>query len=439
MRAALFILLFSAAGAFAAPAATGNARAESVEKQEELKNLHGQIEGLKKKLAANESNRKEAADALKDSETAISDANRVLNDLTQKRQLSEAELAKLEGDIAQTRIHIRASQNRLMQLLKTRYQAGELEAWKLLLNQQDPNDVSRTLTYYRYLVAAQQKLAQRLQGQLNELSRLADAIRERSDELKALARAKAEQRAKLEGEQQAHATLVSQLSRQIEGQRNQIQKLAADEKRLGQLIDKLNAIIREQQRQQELTRAREAAKQKQLAAKQARDAQLAAAKAKAAGKKPPPALAVTPVPKINDDVPDASQAGQAFAALKGRLKLPARGEIVGRFGAQRAEGSSWKGVMIKSTAGQPVRAIANGRIVFADWLRGFGNLIIVDHGGGYLSLCAGTESLLKRVGDTVKAGDTIATTGNSGGMADSGVYFELRQNGRPLDPLAWAG
>ncbi|KAF0811772.1 Murein hydrolase activator EnvC [Andreprevotia sp. IGB-42] len=427
----------------AAPA-DGNARVQSAQTQEELKALHGQIDDLKKKLAANESNRKEAADALKDSESAISDANRVLGDLTQKRQLTEAELAKLEGDIAQTRIHIRASQQRLAELLNTRYRAGDLEAWKLLLNQQDPNQVSRTLGYYRYLVDAQQRFAAQLQGQLNELSRLAEEIRERNAQLKALARAKAQQKEALEDQQQEHASLVSQLSRQIDSQRNEIQKLAADEKRLTQLVDRLNAIIREQERQQALARAREQARQKQLAAQQARAAAKAAAKAaaqaKAAGKPVPPAPTPAPVTaKINDQLPDAAQAGQAFAALRGKLKLPVKGEITNRFGSQRAEGTSWKGLMIRAGAGQGVHAVASGRVVFADWLRGFGNMVIVDHGGGYLSLYSGCESVLKQVGDNIKAGDTIATTGNSGGMADSGLYFEIRQNGRPLDPLAWAG
>ncbi len=112
---------------------------------------------------------------------------------------------------------------------------------------------------------------------------------------------------------------------------------------------------------------------------------------------------------------------------------------MGKFGAQRAEGTSWKGVFIKADSGLPVKAVASGRVVFADWLRGFGNLIIIDHGGGYMSLYAANESVLKRVGDQVQAGDAIATSGNSGGMGDSGVYFEIRQHGRPLDPLVWAG
>jgi len=435
VRRAFYLLLLLATGATAAPASDA-ARTQSAQKQQELQALHGQIDALKKQLANNESSRKDAADALKESESAISDANRVLQDLTLKRRLTETELTKLEGDIAQTRLHIRGSQQRLGQLLNTRYRAGDLEAWKLLLNQQDPNDVSRTLAYYRYLVDAQQKLAGQLQHQLDQLNQLADDIRNRNAELQALARAKAQEKQQLVGEQQAHATLVHQLSRQISNQRDQIQKLAADEKRLTQLVDRLNAIIKEQARRQAQERARAAERRKQQAAKEAKQAALAAARAKAAGAPPP-----TPAPtvRVNDEVPDASLDGKAFASLKGKLHLPIRGEVLNRFGALRAEGTSWKGITLRANSGQPVHAIATGRVIFADWLRGFGNMIIVDHGGGYLSLYSGCESLLKRVGDEIKAGDTIATTGNSGGMADSGLYFEIRQNGRPLDPLAWAG
>lgn len=142
---------------------------------------------------------------------------------------------------------------------------------------------------------------------------------------------------------------------------------------------------------------------------------------------------------MTHEVPDSSQAGHAFSSLKGKLRLPIKGEIMGRFGTARSEGSQWKGVFIRAASGQSVKAVASGRVVFADWLRGFGNMLIVDHGGGYMTIYAANESLLKQVGDTIKAGDSIATSGNSGGMADSGLYFELRQNGRPIDPLAWAG
>jgi murein hydrolase activator len=432
----LFLLMLTAGvantPAFAAPAP----KQESASKQAELKDLRGQLQELKKDLAANESQRSEASDALKDSETAISDANRVLNSMQQEQALSRAEISRLENDISHTRSGIQASQHRLGKILKTRYKAGQIEAWRLLLNQQDPNQVSRELTYYRYISRSQLQLANKLEAQLGELSRLSEDIRQKNEALQRLALRKKQQKEMLVSEQEEKQEIVSKLSQEISSQRNQIQKLAADEKRLTGLVDKLNAIIK----RQELERAQKAAQAKALAEKNARERAarnaVAKAKAKAAGKPTPKA---EPEPEVNTALPDASQSGQAFASLKGKLRLPIKGEITGRYGTARGEGGQWKGVFIRAASGQSVKAIASGRVVFAEWLRGFGNMLIVDHGSGYMSIYAANESLLKQVGDTIKAGDSIATSGNSGGMADSGLYFELRQNGRPIDPQAWAG
>lgn len=450
----LLLLFVSSAlytSGFASPKNVSASSADA--KQAELQELRGQIKQLQKDLSANESNRSEAADALKNAESSISEANRVLNELANERQITAAELARLNQDISNTRKNIQASQKQLSELLKSRYKTGNTEAWRLLLNQKDPGQANRDLSYYRYIAQSQQELAKKLESQLSELNLLADAIQEKNDELQEIARNKQQQRQELVSQQKEKKELVNQLSQTISSQRNQIQKLAADEKRVTQLIDRLNAIIK----QQEAARARAAAKQKQEAAKRAaaqakakaeraaRQAQLEQA-AKSAGK---PAPTAPPEPKeevatsqksgeVNLSVPDASQAGINFASLKGKMRLPAKGEIIGRFGAPRGEGGTWKGLFIRTNTGEPVHAVATGRIVFADWLRGFGNLMIIDHGNGYMSLYGANESLLKRVGDSVKAGDKIANAGNSGGMADSGVYFEIRQNSRPLDPAAWA-
>ena len=117
--------------------------------------------------------------------------------------------------------------------------------------------------------------------------------------------------------------------------------------------------------------------------------------------------------------------------------MPARGAVSNRFGAARQEGSTWKGLFIRAGAGSEVKAIAGGRVVFADWMRGFGNLLIVDHGDSYLSIYGNNDSLLKQVGEAVRGGDTVAAVGNSGGNPESGLYFELRHQGQPLDPLKW--
>ena len=137
----------------------------------------------------------------------------------------------------------------------------------------------------------------------------------------------------------------------------------------------------------------------------------------------------TPTPGMFD--------GQEFSRLKGQLRLPVKGELIAKFGTKRGDGPSWKGLFIKANEGAEVKAIAAGKVVFAEWLRGFGNMIILDHGGQYLSLYSNAQAVLKHAGDTVKAGDTIANAGNSGGNEETGLYFEMRFKGQVFDPMVW--
>ncbi|GAC1323076.1 MAG: hypothetical protein NVSMB28_16170 [Collimonas sp.] len=123
--------------------------------------------------------------------------------------------------------------------------------------------------------------------------------------------------------------------------------------------------------------------------------------------------------------------------MRGQLRLPVRGDVMARFGSKRGDGPSWKGLFIRTPEGSEVKAVAAGRVVFADWLRGFGNLIIVDHGNQYMTIYGNNQALLKRPGDVVKTGDVIASAGNSGGNEQSGLYFEIRHQGRAFDPLGW--
>jgi septal ring factor EnvC (AmiA/AmiB activator) len=119
------------------------------------------------------------------------------------------------------------------------------------------------------------------------------------------------------------------------------------------------------------------------------------------------------------------------------LHFPLRGDLVAKFGSKRGDGPNWKGLFIRAAEGTEVKAVAAGRVIFADWLRGFGNLIIVDHGAQYMTIYGNNQAVLKRAGDSVKAGDVIANAGNSGGNEQSGLYFEMRHEGRAFDPLAW--
>ncbi|WP_313951178.1 murein hydrolase activator EnvC family protein, partial [Accumulibacter sp.] len=144
-----------------------------------------------------------------------------------------------------------------------------------------------------------------------------------------------------------------------------------------------------------------------------------------------------PAVTVRREVVPETPVAADLARLKGTLRLPTKGAITNRFGAARQEGSTWKGLFIRAGTGSQVGSIAGGRVVFAEWMRGFGNLLIIDHGSSYLSIYANNDSLLKEVGDEVRGGETIATVGNTGGNPESGLYFEIRHQGKPLDPLAW--
>ncbi|GAB3244968.1 murein hydrolase activator EnvC family protein [Chitinimonas naiadis] len=415
----------------------------AAEPESDLKELREKIDSLKQELQANEANRSEAADALKSSEQAISEANSAVAMLNRQQQISQAEMARVRQEIDRTRSNLDANRKRLADLIRARQRNGEHEALRLLLNRQDPNRLSRDLRYYRYIAEAQHKLSGELTLQLGKLNELAEVIAQKHAELERIAAERKQQRDKLRAEQAAKQQVLSKIASEIGEQRKEIGKLQRDEKRLTNLVEKLARMIRERELKEARERDRKEKAQKLAEAREAAREAKEAKEAKQQGRKEPvsktePILRPEASVKQNNSVPDSSVDGRKFAELKGQLRLPVRGDVVGKFGSARSEGTVWKGVFIRTQQGQAVKAVASGRVVFADWLRGFGNMLIVDHGSGYMSLYSAAESLMKQVGDTVKAGEDVATSGNSGGNEQTGIYFELRHLGKPVDPLVWA-
>lgn len=365
--------------------------------KEDLKQLRSRIETLQKELAGTEESKSEVADALRESERAISDAHRKLAALTYAQGEANNRLSQLQTQSGQIKSHIEVQQSQLSKLLYRQYTGGGgyKEYLSLLLNQQDPNQIARNLHYYGYLSSARAKNIQALRINLQSLDQLTRESRQKRSEIAMIQVKQAEHKKQLEQKKAEHKKLLTGISMQVEQQRREISKLKRDEERLSRLVERIAEMLARKNK----NRTR---------------------------------------PLSNDTLPDASTDGNPFSALKGRLSLPVRGELANRFGSPRADGGlTWKGLFIRSTNGSEVKAIAGGRIVFADWLRGFGNLMIVDHGGSYMSLYGNNETNYKQVGDVVRGGDTIAAVGNSGGNPDSGLYFELRHQGKPFDPLNW--
>lgn len=391
--------------------------------------LLARLATLKHDIAASEASRSEAADALADSERAISEANRKLHDLGEQQGVVEARLDTIAAQRVAAEKSLAGKQADLTHLLQEQYQAGPSDPLQLLLSGDDPSRIERELQYRDYVSQAQAALLGRLQNDLTSLKNLADEAQQQNEILAGIASDQKEQRADLVREQEARRVALAQVSEKLEAQRAEAGVVERDERRLSEVVEELAKLIERQARE---SRERE----RQRVAQREKELELARKAGEAAAVKHPAAPA--PSPPGTEALPPIAYAGN-FAALRGKLRLPVPGEISGRFGTARSGGGpTWKGVFIRSEGGSEVHAIAPGRVVFAEWLRGFGNLLIIDHGEEYLSIYGNNESLLKQPGDSVQSGEVVATVGNSGGIEQTGLYFEMRYQGRPFDPLAWA-
>ncbi|AVR98888.1 murein hydrolase activator EnvC family protein [Pseudoduganella armeniaca] len=441
--------------------------------------LQQKLNALKRDIGQTESAKEEAADTLAESEAAISQANRQLRELADEQAQTNARIGELATQRERLAATIAEQKRQLAKLLREQYVAGNEDRIKLLLSGDNPNRINRDLQLMSYVSQAQARLIESLRANLAAVEANQAEAQNARDELEEIAQEERQQKLVLEQQKAKHAALVASLSQKLVSQRQEVGKVERDEQRMGALVDRLNKLIEEQARaaaaeakRKELlaaARAKAKAEAEARAKAKAEEERLAQAKARAErerlarenrGKTPPaqePRVVQKPEPKppvaqrepVKPEPRDegaakpadvalapAAPAG-AFASLKGQMRAPLSGRIAAKFGSKRGDGPSWKGVFILAGEGTEVHAVAGGRVVFADWLRGFGNLIIVDHGSQYMSIYGNNQSLLRRAGDVVKAGDVIAAAGNSGGNEESGLYFELRHQGRAFDPAGW--
>ncbi|MDP2108208.1 MAG: peptidoglycan DD-metalloendopeptidase family protein [Rhodocyclaceae bacterium] len=377
-----------------------------------LESLREQRASLEGQLKQSESSRAETADQLRDTEKAISAVGRKLHALTEERSAVRGELAERERELQQMERQTAQRQAQLARLLRHQFRPGGADALAELLSGNDPNVTERDRHFMTLLSRAQADLIASLRRDAAATRRLAGQVQERAEKLAELARREESERAALRQRQQERQTVLAKLSSQIKVQRRKIDTLKQDEQRLGNLIAAL---------------AKRAVKSKPLTLPR------------------PPALPQSgkqrESPASAGASAEPSNARGAFAQLRGKLPRPAAGATSGRFGARRDDGqTTWKGLFIRAAEGGEVRAVAAGVVVFADWLRGYGNLLIIDHDDDFLSIYGNNQSLLADVGQKVGAGRTVATVGASGGgggLAESGLYFELRHQGRAFDPLKW--
>lgn len=443
--AALIAAFFIGSGAAEAkPQATQKAVAatpEIAEKQADLGELRGRIETLRKDLNTSEENRADAADRLRESERQISRLQRELHDFSEQRGKLQQTLQNLEQQSRELSGTLGQQQKQLEKLLYKQYLRGTPDSLQLLLNGDDPNQMARDLHYLSAIAATRAELMGEINTTLAKKKALANDAKERNAELAEVEAEQQKRHAELQKQRNERQALFAEISSKVNAQRKEIGTLQQNEKRMTQLIDRLSRILAAQAAQ--AARAAEAAKA-------AEAARLAEAARRAAKPRPAPEEKQAARPTQPDSEPRQAKPVEAenryepvasdgsFARQKGNLRLPVRGAVSGRFGSPRDGGGTWRGLFIKAGAGSEVKAVASGRVVFAEWMRGFGNLLIVDHGNAYLTIYGNNDSLLKQVGQAVKGGETVATVGNSGGNPDSGLYFELRHQGQPIDPMKWS-
>jgi septal ring factor EnvC (AmiA/AmiB activator) len=358
--------------------------------EKDLGLLRDRIENLRKDLADKEESKSELSDALHKSEQAIEGINQKLDNLKEERHKVKNKLSQLQDELDVTQNKILDQQTHLGKLLYQQYIDGKYEFIRLLLDQKDPNQISRELYYYGYISRTRAEDINILRANLERLRTIVDEVDKKTTEIISIQTKQAGQKEILEQEEIKYKELLARISKEVAKGQRKIRKLQNDERRLSRLVNKIgNRKDRSEKRNKE-------------------------------------------------NLPDASSDKKAFKKLKGQLNLPVNGEIVNSFGSPRSKGGvTWKGLFIRASVGIDVKAIADGQVVFADWLRGFGNILIVDHGGDYMSLYGNNKILAKKVGETIRGGDIIATVGNSGGNLNSGLYFELRHKGKPFDPLKW--
>ena len=377
---AIWLIGFCGLGGFASGAVAQDTDLTLI-KERELEQVREQISRLKQSMDKRAASRDRITTELQAAEVKISETRIHLKELERQRDYSRKKKAEVDARLDIKVAELEKETVQLEAQVRAAYTSGPQERMKLLLNQHDPATLGRLMTYYRYLSEYRGANIESVNKHIHELNDLRDQAAAEENQLAELARTQNAELNELNRAQEKRRELVISLQSKIKEEGSEIERLAAQEQDLARLIAELTSIL--------------------------------------------------------SDYPITSE--EPFGELKGRLTWPIAGRLLHDFGQPRAGGRlKWNGAVIAAGRGREVRSIYHGRVIFADWLAGMGLLVIVDHGEGYMSLYGYNETTLKIAGDWVAPGDVIATIGDSGGQASTGLYFEIRQGTKPLDPASWA-
>lgn len=345
----------------------------------DLRELRSEIERIRGQVAADATERDRLTRELRSAEESSSSARASLQRLRGERETRERRRAELAAQQRQRTVDLVREREALAAQLRAAYLIGREEPLRLLLDQEDPQRGARLFNYHGYLGRARAQLVANIETNVRELAALEQALGVEQVRLETLEREQTGELEKLDQARSERSEVLARLQQESRARAASLQRLQREQAALEKLLRELRRTAQR-------------------------------------------------FPQDNTS---------PFAQLRGKLAWPAPGRVVARFGQPRAGSVKWDGVMIAAERGTPVRVVHRGRVVYADWLAGLGLLMIVDHGGGFLSLYGHNEQLFRAVGDSVNAGDTIGAVGDSGGRTRTELYFEIRQGARPIDPLPW--
>lgn len=361
---------------------TGACAGERQAKEAELKQLRQRIALLQQELDSVRGRYDSLRKELRRTERRIGSLSRKLKGLDQDLETQQekmTELRRRDGELQQS---IADQRHYLTGQIRASYAMGRQEYMKILLNQESPSTVGRVITYYDYLNKARAERIQTLGKTIRELEQVRAELEAQTERLRALRAQRVREKSALEASRGEREKVVRRLKAEIRDKDQNLSGMVRDEQELKQLLQALSEAL--------------------------------------------------------EDIPAEPGNRKPFGNLKGKLKWPTSGPLLASFGSPRKLGKlTWQGVKIGARSGQEVRAVSYGRVAFADWLRGYGLLMIVDHGDGYMSLYGHNQSLYKETGDWVEPAEVIATVGDSGGQDNAGLYFEIRKDGHPTDPVRW--
>lgn len=381
----------------------------------DLNKVREQIQQKQQEISSQKKDLDQLHQQLQKDEAAVTALAKRLQGSQSKLKTTRKQLEALAAQGRELTAQLKRQERLLAEQLDHAYRMGNSDYLKLLLNQQDPVAIGRALDYYGYFNQARLDAIAALKETQLRLAQNRRQTTQASNKLSSLVK-----------EQQQDQSSLQQKQLQREGTVNEIKKSLVDDQ---QQLAKLRAAEQRMQRKIEEARKRLIAERKR---KKAEVVARARAKAREQGRSEAAAEAQASAVIAQGD-------HKGLGKERGHLPWPLQGPQIRRFGEHRSGEVTWKGILIGGSEGAPVSAIADGDVVFADWLEGFGNVLVIDHGSGYLSLYGNNSALLKASGDTVHRGESVARVGNSGGQPQTGLYFEIRWQGKPVNPTTWLG